>query len=266
MLQHYSNVAVLSQYKDCFKGKNAVVVASGPTLFDYRDLSDFSCPVFLVNDAVRFEKYVNESFLVTHHPPYPACGLVSKSLYLCPLVYFRNPDKFLDFERAWSETVWLKSIKDIKPEVKRLYYVPTFGSTPDDWYKNKSMDIKKFPNWCLDKNEIIKQKSLFAHTGSITTLIHFMWFCGIQKATMIGCCPQYYKHHCHDERISKQSGRVGSSFDLEAIITNQLVFLEYFNIEADYLGDFDYSDYSTHENPKSARPKVHRVSNANVYK
>lgn len=204
------------------------MVASAPTLFNYEDLRKFECPIFFVNDTIRFSHYAKSSptFFFTHHPPKFETLLINKPIiFFYPLTYIRQ-----------DEVVYSRKPKE--PHKNRVYHNMIIWCRHKEWQDNES--IKNFPPWCLDHEKIIEQNALLGHTGSITTLIHFLYFTGIRKAKMIGCNPHFVESHHHDERISEISGRKGSLWDLKAIIDNQTKFLNFFKITPEYLGDYEY--------------------------
>ena len=218
----------LGDFSNCFSGQNAVVVASGPTNFEYPRLSEFQCPVFLVNDTIRLEHFVQSEhcFFFSHHP-YQFQDLVHKSVFFYPLRYIRLDETFPCDEK----------LSELSSSLRVVFHDLHIGCNKEEWRANQSITQERFPVWCLDRGLVVDKNALFGHTGSITSLIHFLWFCGIQKVRMIGCCPHFYPYHRHDTRLSALSGRRGSLFDLAAIIPNQIQFLEFFGVEAEYIAD-----------------------------
>jgi hypothetical protein len=224
----------LKSYKDIYKDREALVVASGPSKFPYEELGRFDCPIFFVNDAVRFEKFASseERLFFTHHPT-KFIELVERSVFFYPLRYIRLDRTFPcneGKEHAWKN-------------VEYVFHDLLVGCDHGDQAAIRSIEMEAFPSWCLDRDAVAEKNCLFAHTGSITSLIHFLWYAGIKKARMIGCCPRYQSLHYHDRRISKLSGRTGSAFDLKAIIENQAKFLRFFGIETEHLNDYEPKVY-----------------------
>lgn len=228
----------LKDFKDRFSGKECVVVGSGPTKFDYTELSKYTCPIFLINDTINFEQYVETGFFFTHHPEKYA-DKISKLTFFYPETYTR---------RKLDDSLWDKSELGVydghyvyhKEQIESpvVYYNVSTHCSHIHWENNEDVSTTGFPEWCFDKSEVVRRNALFGHTGSITTLLHFLWFSNFEHATLIGCNPQFRENHRHDFRISALTGRRGSLWDLKAIIENQKCYLKQFDLKHTYLGDY----------------------------
>jgi hypothetical protein len=234
----------LKDYKNQYQGKQCVLIGSGPTKFNYENLTNFNCPIFFINDTIRFEKFsIKESFLFTHHPN-KFKNLVQKSTFFYPERYLR---------RKLDDTIWAQNEsgihngnyvypKEITTSPCVVYYDILCHCSHIDWERNNNVKDTGFPDWAFDKDECIKRNSLFGHTGTITTLIHFLWFSGFEKTLIIGCNPIFRDEHRHDTRITSLTNRKGSLFDLKAIIENQKAYLKTFELSHEYIGDYNYGD------------------------
>ena len=220
----------LSDYRERYSDR-AVLVGSGPTLFDYTKLSELNCPVFFINDTVAFEKYVEcDSFFSTHHRPL-FTEKVFRSKFLYPLSYLRP-----EIEHPYRHS--------LGPFVNSIPYQLVTHCTKQE--NDDNVPISCFPFWSKDRDWIDETGWLLGHTGSITSTIHFIWYCGFTELTLIGCNPVYVENHHHDSRISATSGRKGSLWDLPAIIENQKRFLDHFEFKLTYTGDFEYWKTTNH--------------------
>jgi hypothetical protein len=88
--------------------------------------------------------------------------------------------------------------------------------------------LKSHP-WVLNKNEILKRKCFLALFGTITTAIHFAWFCGAKKITFIGCNPSSGSFE-HDPRMG---GKM--IYGPEKVHENTLLLPQYFDIQVEHL-------------------------------
>jgi hypothetical protein len=233
------NEIKIKEFKNKYAGRACFLVGSGPTKFDYKELSNTQDIIFFINDTINFEKYTNnESFFFTHHPD-TFFNQVHKSIFFCPTHYIRRhlstnerfDNKNDDYEYKVKSTT-----------AKNVVFHKIFSncSYPDS-LKNISFEQTGFPNWAFDKNQIIEKNALLAHNGSITTLIHFIWFAGFEQVKIIGCNPFFTPDHRYDKRISRINNISDSGFILKSIINNQKIMLNKFSIKHEYVDDYDYS-------------------------
>jgi inositol phosphorylceramide mannosyltransferase catalytic subunit len=147
-------------FKNKYAGKACWVVGRGPTEFNYEKLAKIKDPIFFINDAVALEKHApSETFFFAHdHRMLP----------------------------------WLNS------KLKSTAVLPVDGKlfTPDEkavlshaagivFYHWRKIDGEKLLR--MNRDELAKQEELYTNTGTIHSLLHFLWFCGFQKVTFIGC-------------------------------------------------------------------------------
>jgi len=249
MLKFQQKTLRFNSFRDLYPSGHAVVVASGPTKFDYKDLAKFQDhPVVLINDAVRFEDFtLGDSYLVTGDAK-PYAPLVKKSTFFYPLKFMReqlNGERFPkppeepwilkgDERLAWD--YFCQSIVDT--EAPCVFHNVITSASRKDWEDNKSVGETGVPSWAFDKDEVTKRRSLFGHTGSITQAIHLLWYMGVKTVTMIGCRPLYKENHRHDPRIYTHNHR-RTSWILKAVISNQIETLDVFRIEPHYYMNYD---------------------------
>lgn len=221
----------LRKYNNIFQGETAVIVGTGPTNFDYKDLQLLKFPTFLLNDSINFEKFTcNPSFFYTSafnpmHQPQSKNNdwykLINKSICLVKHCKIRPNGTF--------------QCLNLMPYTYYTLFDLIYNTTLEDVKINQLSVIETgFPKWCYDKDYIIRNNCLFSHQGSITALIHFLWFCGINKSILIGCGPTL--HYSHDQRILNLNGGRQPAWDLPIILKNQTKFLQYFKIQPEYLG------------------------------
>lgn len=141
-------------------GGTCYVVGRGPTDFDYRDLANVTDPVFFINDAVCLEQYVrSEMFFFAH-----------------------------DAEMR----VWLDGA------IKSTAVLPVNGSVLCEgngvalghagaivYYQRREQDRSELLR--MSRDEAADREELFAHSGTIHSLLHFVWFCGFARIIFIGC-------------------------------------------------------------------------------
>lgn len=215
----------LGQYKDSFRGSTPVVVGSGPTKFDYKELDDITDPIIFLNDAV-FLGDRKDRFFFTHHTEIER-WLSVKSTYIFV------EDRINSGGNEFSQTKPYGKYLPIKIEMDKKF-PKVLGR----------VITKNLPDWALDKDHILKHKTFCAHIGSITTLIHFLWFCGTQRILGIGI-NNIYTTLNHDPRIKKFCLKKGYPHwqeettgdfcpNLPEIIWNQTRYFELFGIEVEY--------------------------------
>jgi SAM-dependent methyltransferase len=144
-----------ASFNNRYSGRECVVVGKGPTDFDFENLSKYSCPVFFINDAVSYEKYVSgESFFFAHDP---------------------------------GQLVWL-------PLIKSIAVMPVNGAGIKEKDLSEASQLVKYKWGGFDKanldksrDEIARSKQLYLNSGTMHALIHFIWFCGFKHIKFIGC-------------------------------------------------------------------------------
>lgn len=221
----YNHKIDLKKYLDKYVNCSAVVVGSGPTTFQYEDLSKFNCPIFFINDTVRYESYAKiKPFFHSHHRSLYV-QLVKRSTFLFPLVQYRG-NNVIEYEKGMPLSNYIPF--DMQLDI-----------TKNDYENNLS--LSNFPDWVLDKEKVCDKNCLFGHTGTITTLLHFIWFCNFNKITFIGCNPKFISSG-HDKRIIdtfNPKNKKWAGWNLKPIIENQNKFIEHFKLNVDFIGDYN---------------------------
>ncbi len=146
-------------FNNRYAGGSCYVVGRGPTRFDYEELTDFSDPIFFVNDAVCLEKYArSETFFFAHDATMRVWlnGAIRATAVL-PV----NGDVF-------SES---------SPVLGHDGAVAFYQRTPGN-----RMDLLR-----ASRDEIAALRELYTNTGTIHSLLHFAWYCGFKRITLIGC-------------------------------------------------------------------------------
>ncbi|MFM8312789.1 MAG: hypothetical protein ACKOA8_00720 [Deltaproteobacteria bacterium] len=210
VLSRLKSLTSLTKLKDSCT--EAVIIGSGPTFFDYSELSQFEhLPVL----------FINQMHQVSHFCPSPRQYFFSHHI-----------DSYLNVSPT---TVW----------IRRMYladngyrgHIET-RSKPKNKFLTidcQSQDIVaddnffKTHDWLLDKNEVLIRNRFLALFGTITTAMHFAWFCGAKKLIMIGCNP-YSGSVDHDPRIG---GTMTCGPDM--VHKNTVLLPRYLNIEVEHL-------------------------------
>jgi len=94
---------------------------------------------------------------------------------------------------------------------------------------------EQFPSWAFDKDYIAKSSSLLSHCGSITTILHFLWYCGVKEVIGVGIGSDDVTLY-HDGRIMD----LGSNKKCDGvvkIIQNQSRYFKEFGIKCRYFDD-----------------------------
>ncbi len=147
------------RFNNKYAGRSCYVVGRGPTLFNYEELARVSDPIFFLNDAVCLEKYAtSETFFFAHDKKMlPWLNGAVRSTPVLPIDgnLFRDPPA----ELAHGGPI--------------VFYRWVIG--------NRVELLKK------SRDEIADSKQLYTQTGTIHSLIHFVWFCGFRQVNFIGC-------------------------------------------------------------------------------
>jgi hypothetical protein len=191
------------EFNNKYKHGGCYVVGRGRTDFNYDELGDVDDPIFFINDAVGLEKLVrSETFFFAHDSQM----------------------------RVWLDGP-MKSTAVLPINGKVLGNAPgvVLGHSSLVVYyhrggKNKENLLR------MSRNEIAQRGELFTHTGTMHSLLHFIWFCGFGRATFIGCDGI----NGYDQRLQNRShsspGRYGTIRKAQELLTTL------FGIEAIYRG------------------------------
>jgi hypothetical protein len=198
----------LADYRDRYRGLRAVIVGSGPTTYNYKDLEKISGPIGFINDATFvIPKHTADHFFFTHHQ---------------------------DIKRFWdTDAIYLRWIRMTKFRFLKIYFPRLIVAKPKNFLDVKfvhfGQDEPTFPAWSLDKDYIAKTGKLHVNRGSITGMIHFLWFCGIKEVLGIGINPATINQP-HDSRI----GIAQVDPKMAMIIRHQRAYFEHFGINVEY--------------------------------
>lgn len=137
-------------------GETAVVVGRGPTSFDYRQLSEFTGPVFFLNDAVQLDQHVaGAAYLVAVdnemvrllHRPLKATPVLPRSLGgLLASVPVDHSVVYYECDRTPRERLLLQS-----------------------------------------REQLTALGELYNGSVTIMTALHLIWYCGCVGVVFIGC-------------------------------------------------------------------------------
>jgi len=147
-------------FNNKYDGGTCRIVGRGPTEFNYDELAEVSEPIFFINDAVCLAKYArSETFFFAH-----------------------------DAEmRVWLHgSITATAVLPIEGRVLGEAHGVVLGhSGPVVHYHRK----QRADGDLLGKSreEIADREELFVHSGTIHSLLHFIWFCGFHRAVFIGC-------------------------------------------------------------------------------
>jgi hypothetical protein len=191
-----------SDFNNKFENGTCYVVGRGPTAFDYRQLGDVSDPVFFINDAVCLEKYAQgETFFFAHDSQ----------------------------TRVWLDgAVKGTAVLPMDGLVLRDVAGALGHAGPVVFYRRGEREREELLR--MSRDELATREELFVHTGTMHSLVHFLWFCGFGKAVFIGCDGQ----RGYDSRLQNRS--CSSPGEYRTIRRAQELLTTLFGIEAVYLG------------------------------
>jgi len=204
-------------YNNKYDGGSCYVVGRGPTDFDYNELVHVTDPIFFINDAVALEKYAgSEKFFFAHDEPM----------------------------RVWLDGS-MKAAAVLPIDGKILGYDPgvVLGHAgPVVYYRRGEQNREELLR--MSRDEIADREELFVHSGTIHSLLHFIWFCGFRRVVYIGCDginqPQTLANSCrtpdgYDCRLPNRSG-TSPWWQYSMIRRAQDLLTTLFGIEAVYRG------------------------------
>ena len=212
-----ANHIPFADFESKYHGQSCIVVGRGPTEFDYADLGQTNEPVFFINDAVCLEKYARgETFFFAHDPQALAWldGQI-RAIAVIPIdgkIFRSAPGRVLHHAGQISFYHW----REHERETLLL----------------------------LDREQIADLAELYTHTGTIHSLLHFVWFCGFTRVTLIGCDgitdvtrlgPKFQQANGYDPRLENRSASVGSP-TYPAIFHAQQLLIALLGLHAVYAG------------------------------
>lgn len=203
-------------FNNQFAGQTCYIVGRGRTDFDYRELARISDPIFFINDAVCLDRLAtSHTFFFAHDRPLLRWldGSI-KATAILPL----NGKIFTGSRNA-----------EFAHAGPLVYY---------QWPHSNRGDLLR-----LRRDELALREELFVQLGTIHSLLHFVWFCGFQRAKLIGCDginPQpsdlvARTIEGYDPRLENRSG-ISPGWQYDRIRKAQDLLMKIFQIEAIYLG------------------------------
>jgi hypothetical protein len=211
----FSNAAEISfcDFDRKYDGQSCYIIGRGPTDFDYEKLVDVREPIFFINDAVSLEKYArSDTYFFAHDAQMlPWMNGAVRSTIVVPIdgkVFRQTPG------------IELQHTGNI------VFY---------HWREEKKEELLT-----MTRAQIAEAKQLYTHTGTIHSVLHFIWFCGFKRVTFIGCdcisLPERLQTvDGYDSRLANLS-QSASSFNYMHIGKAQLLLLQLFGLESTYIG------------------------------
>lgn len=149
-----------NSFNNRYEGRTAWIIGRGPTRFDYNELATVTDPVFFLNDAVSLEEHVQgESFFFAHDP---------------------------------TQRVWLGN------GIKSIAVIPLGGKIISDgkdsalgeslrvcFYRWQTVEGERLLT--MNRDAVSKLEQLYRNTGTMHSLLHFIWYCGFARINFIGC-------------------------------------------------------------------------------
>jgi len=154
--KHLSFASFYDKYpEDC-----CYVVGRGVTTFNYEELANVKKPIFFINDAVCLERHAqSETFFFAHDDkmlPWLDRNIRAPAILPADGKLFKNNNGII--------------LNHAAPVV--LYH----------WRKTEGEQLLK-----LSRDKLAIKEELYTHTGTIHSLLHFIWFCGFKKVNFVGC-------------------------------------------------------------------------------
>jgi hypothetical protein len=194
-----------ASFENKYAGRSCYVVGRGPTEFNYEELAEVDEPIFFVNDAVCLEKYARSE------------------------TYFFAHDAVM--------RVWLDG------KIKSTAVLPMQGDFLRD---TAGMTLQHGGNvvfyhshgknggqlLLMSRHQIAELQQLYMHSGTIHSVIHFIWFCGFRRVVFIGCDCMNDGYDPRLENLSKST----SCRNYTAIGKAQGLLISLLGLNAIYLG------------------------------
>lgn len=205
-----------SAFNNRYAGRECCVVGRGPTRFDYARLAQLDCPVFFINDAVSLEHHVRgESFFFAHD--------ANQQVWL---------------KRGLKSTAVLPLGGKFWGKFEGAPYVHRGSMVLYEWPHSNGAKILE-----RTRDELALARELTTCTGTIHSLLHFLWFCGFTTVKFIGCdgindCSQLSLLAApsgYDTRIANES-ESEPWWQYETIRTHQDRLCRRFALRAEYVG------------------------------
>lgn len=143
-----------ASFKEKYAGGEATIVGKGPTLFDYELLAAMPGPVCFINDAVLLTKHLD-----------------------------KQQHGFLFFLDQHQAEHWLGAEFDVTMVVKEEHR--QLAARQDNRCVFYQHCEGTFP--VATRSELARSPRLFLNKGTITPILHFLWYTGVRKINLIGC-------------------------------------------------------------------------------
>jgi hypothetical protein len=156
----------LRAFLNRYSGAGCRVVGRGMTTFDYRELGSGDEPVFFINDAVCLERLVRpgvETFFFAHDAKLMSWlnGAIERSVPVLPV----------DGRVFCSST----------PGVVLRHAGPVV------FYRWGEEGSRCEHLLTMTREQVADTQQLYRHSGTIHSLLHFVWLCGFDRVELIGC-------------------------------------------------------------------------------
>ena len=199
-----------ASFNNKYAGQSCYVVGRGPTEFDYEKLADVREPIFFINDAVCLEKYAkSETYFFAHDAQLlPWLNGEIKSTAVLPVdgkMFRATPG--ITLQHPGNLVLYHWPPKDRDPQLLQM-----------------------------TRDELAEAEQLYTHTGTVHSLLHFLWFCGFKQLNFIGC--DGLMNVDYDSRLSNRSDSIPIG-NYHAIARAQKLLTQLFGFEAHYLGTPD---------------------------
>ena len=194
-----------ASFKNRYADRGCRVVGRGSTLFDYASLGEARDPVFFINDAICLEQLAaGETF------------------------FFAHDAQMLPWLRGAVRST------AVLPIEARPFHWSTGGRIEHDgptvfyhWRENDNRELL-----LMSRDQIADLQMLYSHSGTIHSLMHFLWFCGFARADLIGCDGIA---SAYDTRLENRSASIpDKQYKSIRIVQDHLANI--FGIAVNYLG------------------------------
>ena len=203
----HADLLPFASFNNRYAGRGCHVVGRGPTTFDYAALAAVDEPVFFINDAVCLERHAaGETFFFAHDPQLLG---------------------WLDGTRR-STAVLPADVKLFRPPPPR----PLGHAAPVVLYRWRTLPVDQVLR--MTRDQLAASAQLYTHTGTIHSLLHFVWFCGFRRVTFVGCDGPGRGPAAYDPRLDNRSASAPA--DYAGIVHVQRLLTALFGLEAVYRG------------------------------
>jgi hypothetical protein len=215
-----AKIIPFSEFNNAYPGAACHVIGRGVTEFQYEDLAYVDEPIFFINDAVCMEKFAKSpTFFFAHDAPLMTWlnGSIRSTAVLAT-----NSDMFQKFPNI--------ALRHAGPLV---YY---------RWRERGKESLLQ-----MTRAELAATGQLYHHSGTIHPLLHFAWYCGFKRVTLIGCDGIIRKNPLlpiqppdapggYDPRLGNRSRSTPAPWQYATIRRAQDLLAKLFNFETIYRG------------------------------